>query len=167
MNDEPKQLTSPWRKSQAANQVIQSTWSDCDSYNKREKSGIGLLTKHSFIVMVETWNADRHGRWPDGGLFRLHCLLRRLHALLVVLLSKAHVPQELRVHLQQRKETVKWAGGTQGGGDAQFQDLLGKLNNQTTSKTIEQKTNGPMVKKKRKSNDLLGGIWFHIWVVVI
>ena len=43
----------------------------------------------------------------QDSLFRLSsscCLPHCLHALLVVLLCKAHVPQELRVHLQQRQK---------------------------------------------------------------
>lgn len=53
---------------------------------------------------MERWQTRR---WLDGSLFLLSFLLCRLQALLVVLLGKAHVPQKLRVHLQQKKQNKK------------------------------------------------------------
>lgn len=81
-------------------------WSDWRRKNKR-KTLIGLSTKHSFITTVETTLTG--GQCGSLFLFlccRLPCCLQ---AFAVVLLGKAHVPQELRVHLQQGK--VWWENG--------------------------------------------------------
>lgn len=82
-------------------------WSDWRRKNKRKT--LRLVCQQS-IALLQQWKQ----RWQGGQCgslfpFLCCCLACCLQAFLVVLLGKAHVPQELRVYLQQGK--VWWENG--------------------------------------------------------
>lgn len=99
--------TLGFKRANLANIVTYSIRSDARAATPETKVQcvVGLL-KHSFIVLVEPQSMERWQTrtWRGSSLFLLSCLLCCLHALFVVLLSKAHVPQEFRVDLRRKKE---------------------------------------------------------------
>ncbi len=115
--DEPRQLTVPWKKSQAPNQVIHFIRSNDQTEAvtiKREKSDVGLLTKHCFIVMVETWDADRHGGDRMAAYFAWTAFCAAFMPFLLCFLAKRMFLRNLgSTCRKERKQTAKWAGGTQ------------------------------------------------------